>query len=244
MPFAAAGPVDVVARLVGQKLSENFGQQFVIENQVGAGGNAGMGNAARAAPDGYTILFVSSSYVVNPSLYAKVPYDPYKDLIPLTMVGDIANTLIVHPTVPAKSVKELVDGDEGQPRQVQQLRPCRVGTTPHLSGELFRLVTGVDMVHVPFPGAGPAIQSIVAGHTPIMLTTLAPAVPQVKAGNLRALSVLAAKRSPALPMCRPWKRPASRTRRRTRSSRADAGRHAAAHRRSALPRDRRGGEDA
>jgi tripartite-type tricarboxylate transporter receptor subunit TctC len=199
VPFAAGGPVDVVARLVGQKLSEKFGQQFVIENQVGAGGNAGMGNGARAAPDGYTILFVSSSYVVNPSLYAKVPYDPYKDFIPLTMVGDIANVVIVHPTVPAKTVKELVAVMKANPGKYNNFAHAGVGTTPHLSGELFRLVTGVDMVHVPFPGAGPAIQSIVAGHTPIMFTTLAPAVPQVKAGNLRALSVLAAKRSPALP---------------------------------------------
>jgi tripartite-type tricarboxylate transporter receptor subunit TctC len=199
VPFAAGGPVDVVARLVGQKLSEKFNQQFVIENQVGAGGNTGMGNAARAAPDGYTILFVSSSYVVNPSLYAKVPYDPYKDFIPLTMVGDIANTLIIHPSVPAASVKELVTVMKANPGKFNNFAHAGVGTTPHLSGELFRLTTGVDMVHVPFPGAGPAIQSTVAGHTPIMFTTLAPAVPQVKAGNLRALAVMAKERSPALP---------------------------------------------
>jgi tripartite-type tricarboxylate transporter receptor subunit TctC len=199
VPFAAGGPVDVVARLVSQKLSEKFGQQFVIENQVGAGGNTGMGNAARAPADGYTILFVSSSYVVNPSLYAKVPYDPYKDFIPLTMVGDIANTLIIHPSVPASSVKELVTVMKANPGRYNNFAHAGVGTTPHLSGELFRLTTGVDMVHVPFPGAGPAIQSTVAGHTPIMFTTLAPAVPQVKAGNLRALAVMAAKRSPALP---------------------------------------------
>ena len=199
VPFAAGGPVDVVARLVGQKLSEKFGQQFVIENQVGAGGNAGMGNAARATPDGYTILFVSSSYVVNPSLYAKVPYDPYKDFIPLTMVGDIANTLIIHPSVPAASVKELVTVMKANPGKYNNFAHAGVGTTPHLSGELFRLTTGVDMVHVPFPGAGPALQSTLAGHTPIMFTTLAPAVPQVKVGNLRALAVMAATRSPALP---------------------------------------------
>ncbi len=125
VPFAAGGPVDVVARIVGQKLSEKLGQQFVIENQVGAGGNIGMGNGASAAPDGYTILFVSSSYVVNPSLYAKVPYDPYKDLIPLTVAGDIANTLIVHDSVPARSVKELIAVMKAQPRQVQQLCACR-----------------------------------------------------------------------------------------------------------------------
>jgi tripartite-type tricarboxylate transporter receptor subunit TctC len=199
VPFAAGGPVDVVARLIGQKLSEKFSQQFVIENQVGAGGNTGMGNGARAAADGYTILFVSSSYVVNPSLYAKVPYDPYKDFIPLTMVGDIANTLIVHKSVPAASVKELVTVMKANPGKYNNFAHAGVGTTPHLSGELFRLVTGVDMVHVPFAGAGPAIQSTVAGHTPIMFTTLAPAGRQVKAGNLRALAVMAKTRSPALP---------------------------------------------
>lgn len=199
VPFAAGGPVDVVARLVGQKLSEKLGQQFVIENQVGAGGNTGMGNAARAPADGYTVLFVSSSYVVNPSLYAKAPYDPYKDFIPLTMVGDIANILIVHPSVPATSVKELVTVMKANPGKYNNFAHAGVGTTPHLSGELFRLTTGVDMVHVPFPGAGPAIQSTVAGHTPIMFTTMAPAVPQIKAGKLRALAVLAATRSPALP---------------------------------------------
>src|SRR5437763_6200488 len=109
VPFAPAGPVDVVARLVGQKLTERFGKQFFVENQVGAGGNIGMGNAAKAAPDGHTILFVSSSYVVNPSLYARAPYDPYKDFIPVTVAGDVANTLIVHPSVPAKNVQELIE---------------------------------------------------------------------------------------------------------------------------------------
>ena len=199
VPFAAGGPVDVVARIVGQKLSEKLGQQLVIENQVGAGGNIGMGNSARAAPDGYTILFVSSSYVVNPSLYAKIPYDPYRDLIPITVAGDIANTLIVHDSVPARSVKELIAVMMAQPGKYNNYAHAGVGTTPHLSGELFRLTAKVDMVHVPFAGAGPAIQSTVAGHTPIMFTTLAPAMPHIKAGKLRSLAVMASARSPHLP---------------------------------------------
>src|SRR5438477_8528290 len=196
VPFAPAGPVDVVARLVGQKLTERFGKQFFVENQAGAGGNLGMGNAAKAAPDGYTILFVSSSYVVNPSLYARVPYDPYKDFAPVTVAGDVANTLIVHPSVPARSVKELVDLIKASPGKYNYAH-AGVGTTPHLSGELFKLSTAVDLVHVPFAGAGPALQSTVAGHTPIMFTTLAPAIPQIKAGNLRALAVMAKTRVPA-----------------------------------------------
>jgi tripartite-type tricarboxylate transporter receptor subunit TctC len=198
VPFAPAGPVDVVARLVGQKLTERFGKQFFVENQAGAGGNLGMGNAAKAAPDGHTILFVSSSYVVNPSLYARVPYDPFKDFIPVTVAGDVANTLIVHPTLAARSVKELVDLIKASPGKYNYAH-AGVGTTPHLSGELFRLAAGVDIVHVPFAGAGPALQSTVAGHTPIMFTTLAPAIPQIKAGNLRALAVMAKTRAPALP---------------------------------------------
>jgi tripartite-type tricarboxylate transporter receptor subunit TctC len=198
VPFAPAGPVDVVARLVGGKLTERLGKQFFVENQAGAGGNLGMGNAAKAAPDGHTILFVSSSYVVNPSLYARVPYDPFKDFIPVTVAGDVANTLIVHPTLAARSVKELVDLIKASPGKYNYAH-AGVGTTPHLSGELFRLAAGVDIVHVPFAGAGPALQSTVAGHTPIMFTTLAPAIPQIKAGNLRALAVMAKTRAPALP---------------------------------------------
>jgi tripartite-type tricarboxylate transporter receptor subunit TctC len=197
VPFAPAGPVDVVARIIGQKLSETLGKQFFIENQAGAGGNLGMGNAAKAAPDGHTILFVSSSYVVNPSLYARVPYDPYKDFIPVTVAGDVANTLIVHPSVPAKSVKELIDLIKAG--KYNNYAHAGVGTTPHLSGELFRLSAKLDLVHVPFPGAGPAIQSTVAGHTPIMFTTLAPAMPLIRDGKLRSLAVMAKVRSPLLP---------------------------------------------
>ena len=134
VPFAPAGPVDVVARLVGQKLTERFGKQFFVENQAGAGGNLGMGNAAKAAPDGHTILFVSSSYVVNPSLYARVPYDPLKDFIPVTVAGDVANTLIVHPSVPARSVKELVGLIKASPASTTTPRrgtaPARTSPLP------------------------------------------------------------------------------------------------------------------
>ncbi len=198
VPFAPAGPVDVVARIIAQKLTEALGKQFFVENQAGAGGNLGMGNAARAAPDGHTILFVSSSYVVNPSLYAKVPYDPYKDFAPVTVAGDVANTLIVHPSMPARTVKDLVDLIKASPGKYNYAH-AGVGTTPHLSGELFNLSARLDLVHVPFNGAGPAIQSTVAGHTPIMFTTLAPAIPLIKDGKLRALAVMAKTRAPVLP---------------------------------------------
>jgi tripartite-type tricarboxylate transporter receptor subunit TctC len=198
VPFAAAGPTDVMARLIAQKLSDHFGKQFYVENQPGAGGNIGMASAAKASPDGYTILFVSSSYVVNPSLYPKIPYDPYTDFIPITVAGDSPNVLVVNPSLPVKNVKELVDLIKENPGKYS-FASAGTGTTPHLSGELFKLTFDLDLVHVPFNGAGPAIQSTVAGHTPIAFTALPPAAPLAKGGQLRALAVTGKTRSEALP---------------------------------------------
>jgi tripartite-type tricarboxylate transporter receptor subunit TctC len=198
VPFAPAGPTDVFARLLVQKVSQNLGQQFYIENQVGAGGNIGMGNAARAAPDGYTIVFVSTSYIVNPSLYAKIPYDPFKDFAPVTLAAVSPNVLTVHPSIPARTVKELIAEIKANPGKYS-FASAGLGTTPHLSGELFKLSQGLDLVHVPFNGSAPAIQSALAGHTPIAFTVVTPVVPQVKEGKLRALAVTTPRRSPALP---------------------------------------------
>ncbi|MFL5031717.1 MAG: Bug family tripartite tricarboxylate transporter substrate binding protein, partial [Xanthobacteraceae bacterium] len=199
VPFPAGGPTDVVARLIGQKLSEKLGQQFVIENQGGAAGNLGMSAAAKAAGDGYTILFVSSSYVVNPSLYAKVPYDPDKDFIPITKAGAAPHALLVHPDMPVKSVQELVDLIKANPGKYTIASPG-LGTTPSLSIELFRQTFKLDdLVVVPFQGGAPAIQSVVAGHTPISFQAIPPATQLVLDGKLRALAVTAAKRSSVLP---------------------------------------------
>jgi len=199
VPFPAGGPTDVVARLIGQKLSEKLGQQFVIENQSGAAGNLGMGAAAKAAPDGYTILFVSSSYVVNPSLYAKVPYDPDRDFIPITKAGAATHALLVHPDIPAKSVKELVDLIKTNPGKYTIASPG-LGTTPSLSIELFKQTFKLDdLVVVPFQGGAPAIQSVVAGHTPISFQAIPPATELIRAGKLRALAVTSKKRAAALP---------------------------------------------
>ena len=198
VPFAAGGPTDVVARLITQKLSEKFGQQFYIENMAGAGGNLGMGAVARAPADGYTILFASSSYNVNVSLYAKAPYDPDKDFTPVTKAGGSPNGLFVNPSIPAQSVKELVDLLKANPGKYTFASPG-VGTTPHLSSELFKLTFGLDFGLAPFPGGGPSIQSVVAGHTPICIQAIPPATPLVKAGKLRALGITAKTRSPALP---------------------------------------------
>ena len=199
VPFAPGGPTDIAARMISQKMSEHLKQQFYIENQAGAGGNLGMGNAAKAPADGYTILFVSSSYVVNPSLYDRVPYDPYKDFTPLTVAATAANVLLVNPKVlPVNTPKELADLIKANPGKYT-FASAGTGTTPHLSGELFKLTFKLDTVHVPFGGAGPAIQSIVAGHTPLAFTSLPPAVPFIKEGTLRALAVANKTRVKVLP---------------------------------------------
>jgi len=198
VPFAAGGPTDVMARLVAQKLSESLKQQFYVENHGGAGGNIGMTMAARANPDGYTILVASSSFVVNPSLYANNPYDAFKDFEPVTLAAASPNILVVNPELPVKTVKELVDLLKANPSKYSIANPG-IGTTPQLAAELFKLSLKLDATSVPFGGAAPAIQSTVADQTPIAFAAMPPAAPQVTAGKLRALAVTSAKRSPALP---------------------------------------------
>jgi tripartite-type tricarboxylate transporter receptor subunit TctC len=197
VPFAPAGPTDIVARLIATKLSERLGKQFYVENLAGAGGNNGIGQAARAAPDGYTVLFVSSSYVVNPSLYPKIPYDPYRDFAPVTEVGASPNVLLVNSSVPAKTVAELVSYLRANPGKFSYGSPG-TGTTPHLSGELFRLTQKLDIVHVPFNGAGPAVQALAGGHTPMAFVALPPAIAMIQDGTIRALAVTSAKRVAAV----------------------------------------------
>ncbi|MBR1266077.1 tripartite tricarboxylate transporter substrate binding protein [Bradyrhizobium sp. AUGA SZCCT0222] len=196
--FPAGGPTDVIARMVSQKLSDALGQQFFVENIGGAGGNTASGQVARATPDGYTVMVVSTGFVVNPSLYAKVPYDAVKDFAPVTLVAVSPNVVVVNPSVPAKSLPELVQLIRDNPGKYGFAGPG-VGSTPHLGGELFRLAFSLDLVHVPFTGAAPAIQSTVGGHTPIAFTALPPALSAVQAGQLRALGVAASERATQLP---------------------------------------------
>jgi tripartite-type tricarboxylate transporter receptor subunit TctC len=196
--FAAGGPSDVIGRIVAQKLSESLGQQFYVENVGGAGGNTAAGQVARAAADGYTIHIISTGFMVNPSLYARVPYDPVKDFAPVTLVAYSPNVVAVNPSVPAKTVTELVQLIRDNPGKYSFAGPG-VGSTPHLSGELFRLSFNLDLVHVPFTGAGPAIQSTIGGHTPIAFTALPPALAAAQDGKLRVLGVAAAARAAALP---------------------------------------------
>jgi tripartite-type tricarboxylate transporter receptor subunit TctC len=198
VPFAAAGPTDVIARIVGQKLGELYGQQFYIENVPGAGGNTGTAQAAKAPADGYTLLVVSTGFIVNPSLYAKVPYDPIKEFAPVTLVAASPNVLVVNPAVPAKSVKELIALIKANPGKYSYAQPA-LGSTPHLGGELFKLTFDLDLAMVPFPGAAPAITSTIGGHTPIAFTALPPAITAAKEGKVRALAVMAKERVAALP---------------------------------------------
>lgn len=198
VPFAPAGPTDVMARLIAQKLSESLKQQFFVENHPGAGGNIGMTAVARSAPDGYTILVASSSYTVNPSLYAKNPYDAFKDFAPVTLAAASPNILVINADVPAKTVKELVELLKANPEKYSIANPG-VGTTPQLAAELFKLTNKLQTASVPFGGAGPAIQSTVGGHTPVAFSALPPTAPQVQGGKLRGLAVTSAKRSATLP---------------------------------------------
>jgi tripartite-type tricarboxylate transporter receptor subunit TctC len=198
VPFAPAGPTDVFARLMAQKLSEQLGKQFYVENISGAGGNVGAGRAAQAAADGYTILVNGANHVVNPTLYDHVPYDPFKDFEPVTIAVTAPAVLTIHPSLPAQTVRDLVTLIKANAGKYSYASPG-TGTPPHLIGELFRLSLSLDLVHVPFNGGGPAIASVVAGHTPISFGSMAPAVPLVKDGKLRALAVTTKARSSALP---------------------------------------------
>jgi tripartite-type tricarboxylate transporter receptor subunit TctC len=198
VPFAPGGPTDVVARLIVNKMGEKTGKQFYVENVGGAGGNVGTARAAQATPDGTTILVTGGNHANNPSLYAHLNYDPVKDFKAITIATDQPVVLTVHPSVPAKTVKELVALINATPGKFSFASPG-TGTPPQLVGELFKLSLKLDLVHVPFGGGGPAVGSTVAGHTQISFGAMAPAVPLIKDGQLRALAVTSKKRSQALP---------------------------------------------
>jgi len=198
VPFTAGGPTDLVARLLADKLSQSLKQQFYVENHTGAGGNIAMAQVARSTADGYTILVASSSYVVNPSLYANNPYDPFKDFAPVSLAAASANILVVNPSMAAKTVKELVALLQANPGKYAIANPG-LGTTPQLAAELFKLDFKLDQPSVPYAGGAPAIQATVAGQTQIGFANLTPAEPQIAGGNLRGLAVTALKRSAALP---------------------------------------------
>ena len=198
VPFAPGGITDVLARLIAEKWSENLGKQFYVENVTGGSGNIGMGQAAKAAADGYTILTAFVSYVVNPALFAKVPYDPVRDFEPIGLAVTSTTVLVVNPQVPAKTIGELVALIRANPGKYNYAS-AGSGTSSHLAGEQLRLSLGLDIVHIPFTGGAPAIASVVAGHTPIGLVAPNVAIPQIQDGKVHALAVTSAGRAQTLP---------------------------------------------
>jgi tripartite-type tricarboxylate transporter receptor subunit TctC len=196
--FPAGGPTDIIARIVAQNLSDSLGQQFYVENLPGAGSNTASGQVARVTPDGYTIMAISTGFIVNPSLYAKVPYDPIKDFTAVTLVAASPNVVVVNPQVPAKTLPELVQLIRDNPGKYSYAGPG-VGSTPHLGGELFRLTYKLDLVHVPFTGAAPAVQATIGNHTPIAFTALPSSLAAIQAGQVRAIGIAATERAAQIP---------------------------------------------
>ena len=199
VPYAPGGPLDLIARAIGQKLTEATGQAVVVDNKPGAGGNIGADIVAKAAPDGYTIVMGAvATHAINPTLYPKIPYDPVKDFTPVAMVAVVPNVLVVNPILPVKSVKELIDFAKAKPSYLN-FASGSTGSTGHLAGELFNALAGVQMVHIPYKGGAPAMADLLAGQVQLMFDNLANALPQVKAGKLRALAVTTAQRSAFAP---------------------------------------------
>lgn len=198
VPYPPGGGTDIIARIVGQRLSEGFGQQIIIDNRGGAGGTIGTDVVAKSAPDGYTLLMAPTSHVINPSIYSKLPYDTVRDFAPITLAASATILLVVHPSVPVRSVKELIALAKAHPDQLN-FGSAGNGTVFHLTGELFKRQAGITMVHVPFKGGGPTIANLVAGQISAAFETMLALQPFVKAGRVRALAVTSARRSSVMP---------------------------------------------
>ncbi len=200
VPFAAGGTTDIFARFVADKLSQSLGQQFIIENRGGAGGNIGADAVAKAPPDGYTLVMGTvGTHAINASLYARMPYDPLNDFAPVAFTAGVPNLMVVNPkTVKATNVKDFIAEAKAATKKFNMASSGN-GTSIHLSGEMFKQATGVEMPHVPYRGSGPAINDLVGGQVEVMFDNLPSSIEQAKAGNLRALAVTSAARSPALP---------------------------------------------
>jgi tripartite-type tricarboxylate transporter receptor subunit TctC len=199
VPYAPGGPNDIMARLIAQKLSEALGGQFYVENSPGAGGTIGAGAVAGAPGDGHTLLVANQDVIVQPIIKSKVPYDPFKSFTPVTLVVSAPEMIVVHPSLPAKDMKELIELLKANPGKYSYASPG-YGTTPHLACEwLFKLEYGIDVTHVPFQGAAPAVQSTLSGQTPIFHNVLPAVAPHIRQGTMRPLAVAANKRSPFFP---------------------------------------------
>src|SRR5256885_3297458 len=199
VPFPAGGPADVLARIVGDRLAQSLGKPFIVENKAGAGGNIGMEQGARAAPDGYTLTLAPvGNLTAAPALYAKLPYDPAKDFAPISVLAVVPNILIVHPSVPAKTVAELVALAKAKPGSLNYASPGN-GSIPHLAAELFKRMAGIDIVHIPFNGVAPATNAVLSGEVQIFFAQSSSALPQWRAGKVVALGVATRKRIAAAP---------------------------------------------
>ena len=198
-PFPPGGVVDTVSRVVAQKLSESLGQPVVVENKVGAGGNIAAEFVSKAPPDGYTLLMGSiATHAINLSLYSRMPYDAERDFLPVSLAATNTNLVVVNPSFPAGSIAELIVYAKANPGKLNY-GTAGAGTAQHLAGELFKTTAGIDMVHVPYKGAAPAINDLLAGQIPLMFVDISISLPHVRAGRLRALAVTAGKRIPQLP---------------------------------------------
>src|SRR4051812_48707441 len=199
VPFPPGGATDILARAVAQRWTETLGQAVVVDNRPGAGGNIGSDLVAKAAPDGYTLLMGTvGTHAVNPSLYSQMPYDHIKDFAPVILVAAVPNVMEVNPSVPAKTVAEFIAYAKANPGKIN-FASSGSGTSIHLAGELFKVMTGVQMTHVPYKGSAPALSDLMGGQVQVMFDNLPPSLPQIKAGKLRALAVTSAQRAPALP---------------------------------------------
>jgi tripartite-type tricarboxylate transporter receptor subunit TctC len=196
--FPPGGPTDIVARIFGQKLTEKWGQQVVVDNRVGAGGNIGMGIAAQATPDGYTLVFVSSSLMVNPSLYKKVPYDVYKSFIPVSVLAASTHVWFTHPSQPVRSIADMIALAKRDPNKANVATPG-AGTVPHLSVHLLAIDSKTNLVTVPYAGGGPSIAAVLGNQVAFGCQAIPPVTPHIQAGRVRALAVTATKRTPILP---------------------------------------------
>lgn len=196
--YPPGGPTDVLARIVAQKLTESWGQQVLVDNRPGASGMIGAEVTVRAAPDGYTLLMVPVTYAVTPSLYPKMSYDAVKDLAPVAQVAAAPFILVVHPTLPVKTVKDLIALARSRPGQLNYAS-ASTGGMPHLAGELFNTMTGVKMAHIPYKGAAPATTDLLSGQVSLMFNNMLSAMPHVKNKRLRAVAVTSTKRSAAVP---------------------------------------------
>lgn len=198
VPFAPGGGADIVARIIGARLTEGMGVQFVVDNRAGASSTAGDTLGARATPDGYTINLITTSYAVNPSFYKNLPFDPVKGVSPIAQIGVSPLLAVVHPAVPVKTVKDLIAHAKANPGKLNYASTGNGGLV-HLYVELFKLMAGVDMVHIPYKGTGPALNELIAGQTQFFLGSNVATLPHVKSGRLRALAVTTPERSSALP---------------------------------------------